>query len=375
MPLNANEERRRRILDRLEHTVGGLRRDAPPPRRLRHTLVVVRDDPRAPNPKDRAEARAGLDLHVVGGAVVEHAFDPRVGEVLVERGAVGECQHLHPQANPERRDRPREDSAREREVELLSPRMHQFHARMQLDPRAARVDVAAAGQDDPIDPLEEARRVVGVARRQHHGDPAGAPHRVDIVELDPDRGLGIALEVAVDTNDRLHRRQDGLAPSPVEAPAPRFCGNHSQLFSEREVEPEDRVAIPRHLHRAEGVVEVLPPRLAHRAAMPRQLGPRLDAVAIDPLDHLLVGESPPFRHPQVDQRERPLEAHFVAHPPADRELQILGRADLPSTGPQKVSSLGAWRTIKYWGPSPRFEKTKTLIRWVSACMARSLRQN
>ena len=149
-----------------------------------------------------------------------------VGDVLVERAAAGDVEQLHPAADAEHRQVALERAAREGELEAVALGPGALRVRVGLGAVAGRVDVRAAGEDEPVEQVEQLLGRLGdlVVGRQDQRQPArlGDAARVRAlrdVDLDvaPD-GPVRALDHRADPDDRPATRSEssrsrGIAPS------------------------------------------------------------------------------------------------------------------------------------------------------------------
>ena len=106
-------------------------------------------------------------------AVVVVAED--LGQVLVQRSAVGDVEQLHAAADAEQRDVLLARGARERQLEVVAAGLLGGGGPMRLLPVAPRRDVAAAAaQDHAVDRVEQLARIGGVVLVGDEQDRAGA---------------------------------------------------------------------------------------------------------------------------------------------------------------------------------------------------------
>jgi len=190
MPLHAEHEARARQLDRLGQLVE-LRaaRDDEAVADAVDALVVMAQRPvRLLARGARGQgARRQPDL-VVGtlkrsriATVVVMAV--ALGQVLQQRAAAGDVEHLHPAADPEERQIPLDRALGQRDLERVA-------LRVDVDGRGVHglavgggVDVRAAGEDQAVEQVEQLVGMLGRARirRQQQRDAAGALDRVGVL--------------------------------------------------------------------------------------------------------------------------------------------------------------------------------------------------
>ena len=158
---------------------------------LADRLVVVARarDPRGA--EHRREQRLGEDVDAVfppaarlTGAAV--AFDAgKVGDVLVQRAAERDVQHLQPATDRERRGRPFDRGAGQRELGFVGGAVDAVHLGVPFLAVAGGIDVGAAAQHERVDAVEQRHEVArGV---DHDGLAARAHDRVEVRTRDRGR--------------------------------------------------------------------------------------------------------------------------------------------------------------------------------------------
>ena len=158
VPLHAEREPARRVLDRLGQVVD--RRPAGDLEALAEAvdaLVVVRLRARGRSRPRRARRASRGAADVVVG-VVERArraavvlVADGVGQVLDQRPAARDVHHLHAAADAEQRQVALERAARQRELERVALGHRPGRLRMRLGAVGGRVDVGAAGEQQAVD--------------------------------------------------------------------------------------------------------------------------------------------------------------------------------------------------------------------------------
>ena len=141
-------------------------------------LVVVRQHVLGLRAGGGRGERAGLDAHLVAGEVGgQHAVlvvAEHVGQVLVQRAAVGDVEQLHAAADAEHGDVVLAGGARERQLEGVAAGLLVGGRRVRLLPVAVRRDVAAAAAEDhAVERREQVVRVRGVRRRRRRAGARG----------------------------------------------------------------------------------------------------------------------------------------------------------------------------------------------------------
>ena len=227
------------------------------------------------SPAVRAASEPSVQADVVVGAV-EGARDAPVlvvavalGQVLQQRAAGGDVHDLHPAADAQQRQVALERAAGERDLEVVALGHRAAGLRVGLLPVGRGVDVGAAGEDQPVEQVEDRvglvlERLVG---RQHERDPAGALDGVDVgarqqVGLlvphaparalergaDADDGTGHGVQATQrrtsrQRGDRLRRasRPGDLARAPRRGSTPRSVRMRAATPSPSRSEPEHEV--------------------------------------------------------------------------------------------------------------------------------------
>ena len=132
--------------------------------------------------------RAGGQAHVVVGSL-ERARGAAVllvaelvGQVLAEGPPEGHIDQLHPAADAEHRHVPLDGAHGERELRAVALGHQMVGRGMQVGSVRGGVDVVAAGEDQPVEQVEQLVGLVLEApvRRDHHRQAAGALDRLDV---------------------------------------------------------------------------------------------------------------------------------------------------------------------------------------------------
>ena len=133
-----------------------------------------------------------------------------VGQVLAQRPAAGDVEHLHAAAHAEEGHPALERAARQRELEGVALGQHGRRLGVALGAVALGLDVGAAGEDERVDEVEQR---VGVLRRAPTGceqqrHAAGARDVIEVRAREqrdlvvPGAAPARALERDADTDDR-----------------------------------------------------------------------------------------------------------------------------------------------------------------------------
>src|ERR1700683_480567 len=141
--------------------------------------------------------RALAEQHVVLGAVegAQHApvlfMAEQVGQMLQEGASERDVDQLHAAADAQHRHVALDGSARERYLEGISLGDRVNRVRPGLLAIGGGVDVGAACEQQAVDQIEYLLRVLGRTRvgREHHGQAAGALHRLYVAEPEQRGGL------------------------------------------------------------------------------------------------------------------------------------------------------------------------------------------
>ena len=122
----------------------------------------------------RAVAQAHVVVGAVEGARVAAVLVVAValGQVLEQRAARGDVHELHPAADAQQREVALEGAARERDLEVVALGHRAAGLGVGLLPVGGRVDVGAAGQDEPVEQVED--RVGILLRRVSSGGSISA---------------------------------------------------------------------------------------------------------------------------------------------------------------------------------------------------------
>ena len=152
-------------------------------------VQVLAGRERGPRPALQRDAVVGA-VEAAGGAAVLLVAE-HVGQVLDQGATERDVEHLHPTADPEHRHVALHRAAHERDLGLVALRDGAVRRRVGLGAVQRRIDVVAAGEDQPVDQVE---RLVGVVdqrriRRNHQRQSAGALDRIDVRVREQDRGL------------------------------------------------------------------------------------------------------------------------------------------------------------------------------------------
>ena len=124
-------------------------------------LVMVRLDPDPLAPRRPARrAMPGASAHLVVAEGPRRCarwlvVADELRQVLVERAAAGDVEHLHPAADAEQRHVALERAPRQRELEAVALGPGALRLGVRLGAVAGRVDVGAAGEDQPVEQVEQ----------------------------------------------------------------------------------------------------------------------------------------------------------------------------------------------------------------------------
>src|SRR6266498_730994 len=148
MPLHADVERMRWILDPFDDAVGSERGDTQPFADVTDRLVMRGIHVQLLFTEDLGEQGAIFDEDVVTMAVARLAgvldIAAHLGvDVLDQSAAGGNIHHLHAETNAESRDAAFAGDASEREVVVLPARIHRLDARVPLLAVDARIAILA----------------------------------------------------------------------------------------------------------------------------------------------------------------------------------------------------------------------------------------
>jgi hypothetical protein len=115
----------------------------------------------------------------------------RVGQMLVKRASERDVDQLHAAADAQHGHVALDGSARERDLEGVSLGNGVDRVRPGLLAVGGGIDVGAAGEQQAVDQIECLLGFFGQARvgREHHGQTAGALHRLDVAEPEQRGGL------------------------------------------------------------------------------------------------------------------------------------------------------------------------------------------
>ena len=193
MPLHADREAQRRILDRP-------RASRPLPTRSRRALP-----PRARGPGGGARSRRSAAPTIAAsrepsfistgcsanapGTCLCSSCPIVLGQVLDEVAAARDVQELEAAADRERRHVALERGLQQRQLARVAARLRRVGLGMRLGAVRARVDVRAAGEDDPVERVERLLDAL-LAGRDEQRPPSRALDRVDVVERDRARPAG-----------------------------------------------------------------------------------------------------------------------------------------------------------------------------------------
>ena len=116
-----------------------------------------------------------------GSGAMRREVEP-VAEVLLERAAEGDVDHLHPTARAEHGHVPLAGEQGERDLELVADPQRRIIGGMRLAAVQRRVEVAAARQEQAVDQVEQATGIVDVHvdAREEQRCSAGLLDRGDI---------------------------------------------------------------------------------------------------------------------------------------------------------------------------------------------------
>src|SRR5262245_13151553 len=253
MPLDADDEPVRRILDAFERPVRC-------PGRLDETvadaaegLVVVRGHVRG-RADDLTESGSLLHLDRVDGELpgdlLVVVVPGLLGEMLDEVSPTRDVQELEPATDRKHGHVPRESRVQQRHLAGVPPSLRRVRLGMRLRSVVHRVEVGATREHDRVERVE--RLLDAVLRgRDHERAPTRLLDRVDVVQRDergrksPDAPARL-LRVRGDPDDRSHAASDSTIQS---VPSPHVLAgpsNGSALTrSTRTVAPSSSVSAPR----------------------------------------------------------------------------------------------------------------------------------
>jgi len=126
----------------------------------------------------------GTELHIVGRqlhrvrlvAVIADAF----GQVLGQRAAAGQVQHVHTAADRQERQVRVDDRPHDRQLEPVTPVIRRLRLLVRLLVVQRRVEVPATGEHHAVQRGDQAGHRVSRHRRQHHRRPPGPFDRARI---------------------------------------------------------------------------------------------------------------------------------------------------------------------------------------------------
>ena len=186
VPLHADDEPLRGILDPLQGAVAGPGRLDEPVSESTDSLMVVGGDVGA-RPDHRRQSGSVLHLD---GMLGEDAWKLLVlvarnllGEVLDEIAAARDVQQLKSAADRERRHVLLERCGEQSQFPRVAARLRHIRLRMRLGAVERRVDVGAPGEHNAVQRLERLRDAL-LARWDQDRTPARSLDRVDVVERD-----------------------------------------------------------------------------------------------------------------------------------------------------------------------------------------------
>ena len=181
VPLDAQEEGPRRVLDRLDRPVGGASADAQARAERVDGLVVEGVDlERVAGAGDGGQQRAGRDVDALGGRVRDLGLAVAV-DVLAQRPAARDVQRLGAAADAEHRQARGVGGAGDGELEGVVRGVRGAELGGALD-RAVddRVEVGAAGQADPVEARDERRDRLERDGREDDRDRPGGVDRLRV---------------------------------------------------------------------------------------------------------------------------------------------------------------------------------------------------
>ncbi len=153
----------------------------------------------------------------------------QVGQVLEQRAAERDIEYLHSAADAEHRQIALDRAADQRDLGLVSLRNDALGRRVGLGAVHSRIDIVAAGEDQPVDPVKDLGGVFYDLRvgRDHDRQSAGALDRVDVGVREQRRGP------APDAPCRV----DALGADSDHGTAHRLCEASGRCFAARRAEP------------------------------------------------------------------------------------------------------------------------------------------
>ena len=132
---------------------------------------------------------------------------PLAGQILQQRAAARDVEHLQAAADRQHGQLARLGGADERDLEAVEVRLGGAEAGVGLGAVDRRVQVRAARQAQAAEPVEQGLDAVDVQRRDDHGHRAGTADRLRIGEAERELLLGrLAVGVVVDARRRAHLR-------------------------------------------------------------------------------------------------------------------------------------------------------------------------
>jgi hypothetical protein len=150
---------------------------------VRHHVAALAHDAAQPTPFRDPDAVLGKRA----GHLLVRVASQFVGEVLNEVAAADDVQELRAAADREYREVVLERGLEQRQLGTIATLVRRVCLQVSIRAVRAWVDVATAGEDDPIERGE--RLLQSVLARGHEQRPsARALHRVDVIERDDRRG-------------------------------------------------------------------------------------------------------------------------------------------------------------------------------------------
>ena len=182
MPLHAHGEAQGGVLDALDRAVLSPGEGGEAGADAVRGLVVMRADV-GMRAEQRPCARGGVEPHGMGAEDVGDRLVALVandlGQVLVQVAAAHDVEQLHAAADGEGRHVARERGTQQRQLGLVAAGADAARGRVGVGAVVRRIDVGAAGEDDPVERAERLLDRVG-ERRQQHGPTSGALDRLDV---------------------------------------------------------------------------------------------------------------------------------------------------------------------------------------------------
>ena len=221
VPLDADDEAARRILERLERPVVGPRRLHEPVADAPDRLVVVRGHVRL-LAHDRGKPRARLHLdgmvRELAGNLLVHVVADLLGQVLDEVAATRDVQELETAADRQRRHVPLQRRVEQRELPGVAARVRGIGLGVRLGAVELGVDVGAAREDHGVDRVERLLDPF-LARRNQNGASAGSLDGLDVGEWNESRRHVPHPHLASCAYEVIPMTGFMRAPSPL----PRVC--------------------------------------------------------------------------------------------------------------------------------------------------------